>query len=233
MAKQDKSSTPKKPNVFKQLASVYRMTAKSDPKAVWFALLALAIGVGVGILLAVLMSGGNGFTAGVWIFTGSLAGVLAAMVIMSRRAERVAYGQIEGQPGAVGAVLAQVLKRGWSGSEHPVAVNAKTRDLVYRAIGPGGVVLIGEGSRNRIQGLLEDEKRKVARAVPGAPVVFLYVCGDENSTPLHKLGSSLYRLKKAMNRREVSAVAKRLSALGTKLPIPKGIDPNRMRASHR
>jgi hypothetical protein len=64
-------------------------------------------------------------------------------------------------------------------------------------------------------------------------VVFFYVCGDEGSTPLHKLGSSLYRLKKQMNRSEVSAVNKRLGALGTSMPIPKGIDPNRMRASHR
>ena len=233
MAKQEKSKTPKKPNVFKQLFSVYKMTAKSDPNSVWLAVLALAIGVGVGLGIAILISNGNAVTFGVSTFTGSFGGVLAAMIVMSRRAERMAYGQIEGKPGAVGAVLAQVLKRGWSGTEHPVAVNAKTRDLVYRAIGPGGVVLIGEGSRTRIQSLLEDEKRKITRAVPGAPVVFFYVCGDEGSTPLHKLGSSLYRLKKQMNRSEVSAVNKRLGALGTSMPIPKGIDPNRMRASHR
>lgn len=233
MAKQEKTNQPKKPNVFKQLFSVYKVTAKSDPNAVWFAILALLIGVALGLTAAIILSDNNGFTFAIWTFTGSLMGLLSAMIVMSRRAERVAYGQIEGQAGAVGAVLTQVLKRGWSGSEHPVAVNAKTRDLVYRAIGPGGVVLIGEGSRARVSALLEDEKRKINRAVPGAPVIFVFVCGDETSTPLHKLGSSMYRLKKAMNRSEVSAVTKRLAALGTNLPIPKGIDPNRMRASHR
>ena len=233
MAKQDKLKTPKKPGVFKQLAQVYSMTAKSDKNAVWWALLAVSIGVLLGVVAGLTL--GRGQIAGmvVWIIAGTLIGVLTGMIVMSRRAEKVAYSQIEGQQGAVGAVLAQVLKRGWSGTEMPVAVNPRSRDAVYRAIGPGGVVLIGEGHRARVQQMLEDERKRVARAVPGAPIQFFYVTGEEGDVPLAKLGSKLYRLKRVMNRAEISAVTKRLSALSTALPIPKGIDPTRIRAQRR
>jgi uncharacterized membrane protein YeaQ/YmgE (transglycosylase-associated protein family) len=233
MAKQDKEKANKKPGVFKQLSQVYKMTAKGDKNAVWWALLAVAIGVLLGVVAGLTLGLGNPVGMIVWIITGTLLGVLSGMVVMSRRAEKVAYSQIEGQQGAVGAVLAQVLKRGWSGSEMPVAVNPRSRDAVYRAIGPGGVVLIGEGHRARVQQMLDDERKKVSRAVPGAPIEFFYVTGQEGDVPLAKLGSKLYRLKRVMNRSEISAVSKRLSALSSSLPIPKGIDPTRIRSQRR
>jgi F0F1-type ATP synthase assembly protein I len=237
MAKSETKPT-KKPKserggTIRQLISVYKMTVKSDRNAIWYALFALVIGVAVGVIAGLTLGQANPFGMAVWILTGTLLGVLSAMIVMSRRAERVAYSQIEGQAGAVGAVLAQVLKRGWSGSEMPVSVNPRTRDAVYRAIGPGGVVLIGEGAKARVQQMLEDEKKKIVRAVPGAPVVFVLVTGDEGSTALAQLGSKLRKLKRVMNRTEISAVSKRLSALGTNLPIPKGIDPMRIRATRR
>jgi uncharacterized membrane protein YeaQ/YmgE (transglycosylase-associated protein family) len=233
MAKQDKEKANKKPGVFKQLSQVYKMTAKGDKNAVWWALLAVAIGVLLGAIAGLTLGLGNPVGMIVWIITGTLLGVLSGMIVMSRRAEKVAYSQIEGQQGAVGAVLAQVLKRGWSGSEMPVAVNPRSRDAVYRAIGPGGVVLIGEGHRARVQQMLDDERKRVSRAVPGAPIEFFYVTGQEGDVPLAKLGSKLYRLKRVMNRSEISAVSKRLSALSSSLPIPKGIDPTRIRSQRR
>jgi len=154
------------------------------------------------------------------------------LIVMSRKAEQVAYAQIEGQPGAVSAVLRSALKRGWRGSEVPIAVN-RNQDAVYRAIGPAGVVLIGEGVRTRVQPMLEDERRKVQRAVPGVDVKFVWVTRDEEGTRLMKLASTLLKMKRVLNRNEVGAIDKRLSALVTAMPIPKGIDPKRMRAQHR
>jgi hypothetical protein len=228
-----KAKSERRSGTFKQIVSIYKLTAKNDINAVWFALLALVIGVALGVIAGLTLGQGNPFGMAVWIIAGTLIGVLSAMIVMSRRAERVAYSQIEGQAGAVGAVIAQVLKRGWIGSEMPVAVNPRTRDAVYRAIGPGGVVLIGEGSKARVQQMLEDEKKKIVRAVPGAPIQYLYVTGDESSTPLAQLGLKIRKLKRVMTRSEISAVNKRLSALGNALPIPKGIDPMRIRASRR
>lgn len=231
--KANKKPKSERGGTIRQLISVYKLTAKNDINAVWFSLLALVSGIALGVIAGLTLGLGNPVGMTIWIIAGTLIGALSGMIVMSRRAERVAYSQIEGQAGAVGAVLAQVLKRGWSGSEMPVAVNPRTRDAVYRAIGPGGVVLIGEGAKARVQQMLEDERKKITRAVPGAPVQFVLVTGDEGSTPLSQLGSKLRKFKKVMTRSEISAVSKRLSALGTNLPIPKGIDPMRIRASRR
>jgi hypothetical protein len=151
--------------------------------------------------------------------------------VLGRRAEKAAYSQIEGQAGAVGAVLKSSLRRGWTASEMPVAISPKTQDAVYRAVGNGGVVLIGEGPKTRTQKMLEDERRRVIRVLPNVSVNFLHVGPDEDSVPLHKLAGRMARFKRSLNKSEVYAVSARLSSLGkNQLPIPKGIDPSKARA---
>ena len=233
MAKEKTPKANKPDGRFKQLIRVFKLTIQRDRAALWYTLAAFVAPVVAGTLAGVFLSAGNVLTAGVWIFTGVLAGVLVALIVLSRRAERTAYSQIEGQPGAVGAVLKTALKRGWSGSEMPVAMNPRTQEAVYRAVGPAGVILIGEGTRSRVQVLLEDERRKVNRVAQGSPVHFIYVCGDEESTPLAKLSSTMLRFKRKLNKSEVSAVSARLRTVGLKLPIPKGMDPSRARAQRR
>jgi hypothetical protein len=115
----------------------------------------------------------------------------------------------------------------------PVAVDPKSRDAVYRAVGKAGVVLIAEGNSARVRQLIEDEKRKVSRAIPGITIPVIWVNQDPSSTPLHALTKTIYKLKKALNRSEISVVNKRLAGLGLNIPIPKGIDPNRMRPGRR
>jgi F0F1-type ATP synthase assembly protein I len=222
----------KEPGRIAQLLKIYKMTMSADKTAVWWALFALVIGASSGVVLGATL--GSGSTAGliVWIVSGVLLGFLAGLLVMSRKAEAVAYGQIEGQPGAVSAVMRSALKRGWRGSEIPVAVN-RNHDAVYRAIGPSGVVLIGEGVRTRVKIMLEDERRKVQRAVPGVDVRFIWVTQDDEGTRLMKLAPTLFKLKRVLNRAEVSAIDKRLSAIATAIPIPKGIDPKRMRPQRR
>lgn len=222
----------KEPGRVAQLLKIYKMTIAADKTALWWALLAVAAGALVGTVLGATV--GQGTTSGfvVWIVTGALIGILSGLIVMSRKAEQVAYSQIEGQPGAVSAVLRSALKRGWRGSEVPIAVN-RNQDAVYRAIGPAGVVLIGEGVRTRVQPMLEDERRKVQRAIPGVDVKFVWVTQDAEGTRLMKLATTLLKMKRVLNRNEVAAIDKRLSALVTSMPIPKGIDPKRMRPSRR
>jgi hypothetical protein len=208
------------------------MTVKADGSAIWWALLAVAIGVLAGVVLGATV--GHATTTGfvVWIITTTLMGILGGLIVMSRKAEQVAYSQIEGQPGAVSAVLRSALKRGWRGSEVPVSVN-RNQDAVYRAIGPAGVVLIGEGVRTRVQSMLDDERRKVQRSLPGVDVKFVYVTQDADGVKLMKLAPTLLKMKRVLNRNEVAVIDKRLSALTTAMPIPKGIDPRKMRAQRR
>ena len=227
MAKKDK-----KPGRLKQLWQVYKITAKNDSNSVWLALLGFLLAQSAGVLVGFLLGGTLSIV--LWSISGFLSGILIAMVIMSRRAERNAYMQIEGQAGAVGAVLDTQIRRSWRASSTPVAINPRSREAVYRMVGPAGVVLIGEGASARLSQLLTDEARKVQRVAPGVMVHQIRVTVDESGVRLHNLLKTVYKLKKSLRRAEVTAVTNRLEALGgMNLPIPKGIDPLKVRAPKR
>jgi len=208
---------------------VFQMTRRYDSNIVWILVLAFVIPVLISLALALLIPGSNVFTLVLWIVAGVLAGILAMLIILGRRAEKAAYSQIEGQPGAVGAVLRSSLKRGWVGSEMPVAVNGKTQDAVYRAVGRGGVVLISEGPKTRTARMLDEEKRKIVRIGGNVGVTVISVGPDEDAVPLHRLARRLTRIKPTLTKAEVLAVNNRLNSMGTKLPIPKGVDPMKAR----
>ena len=224
------AATPaKEPGRIRQMWDVFQMTRKYDKRALPLMIGGFLLPVVVGVVLALVLSPSL-ISRVLWIVAGVLAGVLLATVILGRRAEGAAYSQINGQPGAVGAVLRSSLKRGWRGSEMPVAVNSKTRDAIYRAVGRGGVVLISEGPKSRTGRMLDEERRKIARTVPNVAVTTLSVGPDADSVPLRKVASALTKIKPSLTKSEVQAVDNRLSSLQAPMPIPKGVDPNRVRA---
>ncbi|MEO0060855.1 MAG: hypothetical protein RL343_473 [Actinomycetota bacterium] len=210
-----------------QMWTVYKMTAQQDKTSTLWAALSFLLVLGAFIAFTTISFPGNVVNLVVFIIMGALFGIIAAMFVMGRKAERAAYNRIAGQMGAVGAVLGNI-RKGWRSAEMPVAVNPRSQDAVYRAIGPAGVVLVGEGARTRVKVLLEDERRKVNRVAPGAPVNFLFVTNDAEATQLADLTKTLYKMKKSLNRAEIGVVAKRLESLGLNIPIPKGIDPSKM-----
>ena len=225
-----KDGKSKEPGRLKQMWQVFQMTRRYDKNATLFILLGFLAPVAVGIILAFILAPDNGLSMGLWITSGVLGGVLLALIILGRRAERAAYSQIEGKPGAVGAVMRGSLGRGWISSEMPVAVNGKTQDAVYRAVGRGGVVLIGEGPKSRLERMLGEEKRKIGRILPNVPVVVFSVGPDTDSLPLHKISRSFRKIKKVLTKAEVATVNNRLQSLaGNQLPIPKGVDPFKVR----
>jgi uncharacterized protein DUF4191 len=209
----DTPSAPKEPGRMKQMWQVFQMTRRYDSNAQWLMLLGFLAPVLVGVALALWLGDGNGFTIALWIVAGVLAGLLLALVILGRRAERAAYSQIDGQPGAVGAVLRSGLRGGWVGNEMPIAVNGKTQDAVYRAVGRGGVVLISEGPVSRTQRMLDDEKRKIARILPNVPVRLISVGHEQGSVELHRLAATMRKTKRTLTKPEVLAVSNRLNSL--------------------
>lgn len=221
----------KEPGRAKQLIDVFHMTRKVDSTLVWWMLLAFLVPLLLGILLAVI--GGSVLGGILWIVLGIVSGFLLALIVMNRRAERAAYARMEGQQGAVGAVLRATLRRGWRGSEIPVAVNPRTRDAVYRAVGRPGVVLIAEGPKGRTQRLLDEERRKVNRVAPNTPVSVLRVGPDDGGIRLGQINRSLGKLKGKLTRAEVLAVSNRLESLAGGVPVPKGIDPTKTRPVRR
>jgi hypothetical protein len=221
----------KEPGRLKQMYQVFQMTRRYDSTAIWWMILAVVAPIAVGLIIGLIFSQDNLFGFILWIVAGVLGGVLLFLIVLGRRAEKAAYSQIEGQPGAVGAVLKSSLRRGWTASEMPVAVSPKTQDAVYRAVGNGGVVLIGEGPRTRTQKMLDEERRRVTRVLPNVDIHFLSVGPDADAVPLHKLAGKMARFKRSLTKAEVYAVSNRLSSLGkNQLPIPKGVDPLKARA---
>jgi hypothetical protein len=166
-----------------------------------------------------------------WI-TGLIIGIplgfLAATFILSRRAEGAAFAQIENQPGASGAALS-TLKRGWITEEQPVAVNPRTQDAVFRAVGRPGVVLVAEGPTHRVRPLIEGERKKLARILPNVTIHVIETGRGEGQVPISQVAKKMNKLGNELTKTEVSAVSKRISSLGGRLPIPKGVDPYKAR----
>ncbi|MFK4482995.1 DUF4191 domain-containing protein [Curtobacterium sp. AB7] len=222
----------KEPGRLKQMFQVFQMTRRADPSSVWWFALAFVGPVVLGIVLALVLPGQNWLAMILWIVAGVLMGVLLFLIVLGRLAERAAYSQIEGQPGAVGAVLSNSLRRQWRSSEMPVAVHGRSQSAVYRAVGRPGVVLITEGQRGNLNRQVEEERRKVQRIVPNVAVHIVHVGDGDEAVTLHKLPRVMNKYKKSLNRNEVLAVANRLDSL-TQSPaaaIPKGMDPMRARA---
>ena len=125
------------------------------------------------------------------------------------------------------------LGRNWQSSDMPVGVNPKTQEAVYRAVGRGGVVIVGEGARGRLTRLVNDERSKVQRVASGVPVTVIYVGHGDDEVPIAKLASTIKGLPKKIDRATMAAVIKRVESVSqslASLPIPKGIDPTKARA---
>lgn len=226
----------KKPGRIAQLRVVLQQSKQLDPRIGWWMALAffatLAVCVGIGWLVN-------------WpiyaFFLGLPLAALAATIVMSRRAERAAYRRLEGQPGASGAALT-ALRGGWFTDTEPVAVDANRvtgvadAAMIFRALGRPGIVLVAEGPAQRATRLLAAERKKVERIAPGVPVTTLRVGEGEGDglVEIRKLTSRVQRMKPVLTKEEVTAVNKRLKALGgVKMPLPHGIDPTKVRPDRR
>ncbi|MDR3201821.1 MAG: DUF4191 domain-containing protein [Bifidobacteriaceae bacterium] len=216
---------------YKQIWQVFQMTRQTEP-LIWLWMLATLVGV-VAVAAAV----------GLWVWPGHVAymsvlgtpvGLLGAMYLLMNRAERAAYAKIEDQEGASQAALGQI-RRGWTFHSEPVAVDPRSRGMVFRGVGRAGVVLVAEGpSPVRVAKLIENEKRKVSRVAPDVPITVFETGKGPDQVPLRKLARKIQRLRPKLSKAEVSVVIGRLRAIGSaSIPIPKGVDPMRARPDRK
>lgn len=219
--------TTKEPGRLKQIGQVFQMTRRSDPMVVWWMVLAAVAVIAVGLLIGLLINN--------WITMLIIAiplALLAAMFVMSRRAEKAAFTQLEGRPGAAGAAMS-VLRRGWILKDEPIAAN-RHQDIVFLAIGRPGVVLVTEGPTNRVRDLVSSERKRIGRVLPNVPIHVINAGSAEGQTSLANVGKEMKKLPKAITKLEVSAVDKRLTTLSmNRMPIPKGVDPTKVRPNRR
>nr|KGA07606.1 MAG: membrane protein [actinobacterium acMicro-1] len=223
----------REPGQLAQLWQVFQVTRKHNPLVTLWTLLCILGPIALAVVGSLIFSAGNIINWIIWVVLGVLVGILLGLIVMGRIAESTAYRQMQGKQGASGAVLSGALRRGWITSDQPIAVNPKTLDAVFRAIGRAGVVLVIEGPTARTQRLSDDERRKCVRLLPNVPVTVLNVGPDASSVPLTQLSKRIKKLPKVLTKAEVSVVSRRMSSLGNDMPIPKGIDPNRIRSMGR
>jgi hypothetical protein len=229
-----RSTAPeKRPGFFSQIRTLFTFTRQAYPWLPYALIGILLAGIGLGVLIGFLIPPVQVWSIIIWGVTGLFAGILGAMITMTRLSTKAMYRKIDGMPGAAGHVLSTGLGRNWQASEMPVGVNPRTQEAVYRAIGRGGVVVIGEGARGRLTRLVNDERSKVQRVASGVPVTVLYIGHGEDEVAIKNLASTIKRLPKKIDRATMAAVIKRVDSVSqslASLPIPKGIDPTRVRA---
>ena len=175
----------------------------------------------VGILLGALF-GRPGYAA----FITFPVALLGAFFYFTRLASSAAYASIEGQPGAGASVLMSI-RKGWTVTP-AVSVN-KAQDMVHRAVGKAGVVLVAEGGFG-VKTLLNDEKKKMERFAPGVPVYELIVGTNEGEVSVIKLQKRMKKFPKKLSTVQLRELRARLKAVGgMNIALPKGPMPKNMR----
>jgi len=201
----------------KQLRIAAGMVRKSNPWALPLVLLtavgAIAIFVIVGLVTGLIF---------LLAPFGVLVGLMGAMILFGRFAQSAQYSAIEGQPGAAAAIL-QSMRGGWTVT--PAVAANRNMDVVHRAVGKPGVVLVGEGSPGRLPSLLAAEKKRISRVAYDVPIYDMQVGNEEGQVPIRRLQRKLMRLPRNLKGQAVAELNFRLKALPGNLQAPKGPMP--------
>ena len=212
-----KKKDSNEPGQLAVIKDAFKLVKKHKPIAfLWSALAFVLVLVG-GIAF------GSSINHPVYLAIVSLPlGILLAFFIFTRQANTAAFSSIENQLGAAGSVI-MAIRSGFTVTP-AVAVN-KNQDMVHRAVGRCGVVLVAEGG-HAVRSMLQDERRKVERFVAGVPVTEVIAGNGPDQVPLRKLQKHLKRLPKKLNKNQLREVRSRTKAIGgMNMPIPKGPIP--------
>lgn len=208
----------------KQLWQAFQMQRKEDKKLlpimIGILLVGILIGVGLGLWL-------RGFWWALGPIFGITVGAMVAMLIFARRVQANVYRQADGNPGAAAWSLQNNLRGKWRIT--PAIAGTAQFDAVHRVVGRPGVILIAEGSPQRVIPLLAQEKKRVSRIVgDSVPIYDIVVGNDEKQTPLRKLNQTLTKLPRNISPTQVETIDSRLKALSGRSPqagLPKGPMP--------
>lgn len=207
----------------RQYVHLYKSTAEIDKKLNLYVALAVLAGVAVAVVFGVLVNAWPALT----VLTALMMALLAANLVLLRRAKQAALTRHAGQAGSASVALQMLNSKKYS---HQAAI-AFTRemDMVHRVVGPPGVVLVGEGQSGRLKPLLAQEQRRHQQVLFGVPVTTM-VLGDGNGqVKLHDLQKAIEKLPKAIQPSQQTAIQQKLRSLDAvrpKAPLPKGPLPN-------
>ena len=205
----------------KQIRMVAGLINQQNRKA-----MPIIIGSAVAIIAVCVLVGLFTGLAAFLIPLGVLLGLLAATILFGRFAQRAQFAMIEGQPGAAAAVL-QGMRGNWTVT--PAVTANRNLDVVHRAVGRAGVVLVGEGAPSRLTGLMAAEKKKTARVAHDVPIFEFQVGNEDGQVPVNRLQRKIMRLPRNLRPAAVSDLNYRLKALQPSMQMPKGPLPKGVR----
>lgn len=218
----------KKRRWYNNIWDAYKMTRAVDPGVTWWLLGAFVVVMGAAVTIGLILHN--------VIYLTTLAlplAVLASLVILVRRTEKAGYANIEGKPGASLSAL-RTIRRGWDFGDDPVAMDPRTQDMIFRGVGRAGVLLVSEGPRNRVNKMIDAERKRITRMLPQVPVSVIQCGNEDGQVSLRKLSRRVQRLKPVLDKKATAEVTKRLRALGgARPPIPKGVDPFKARPDRK
>lgn len=203
---------------YRQIWQTYKVTAEVDKQL--NLLLAgsflgvVALSVVVGIFLPPWW---------IWLLIGVMGGLTAALWVMLDRAKKATFTRYAGQPGSAEVALSMLDKKKWFYT--PVITATRQLDVVHRAVGPGGIVLIGEGAASRVKPLLASETKKHEQVAYGVVVTTIVMGDGEGQVPLAKLADTIKKLPRKLEASQINDLKARLRALDAvrpKVPIPRG-----------
>ena len=201
----------------KQIRMVAKLVNQQNKRA-----LPITFGSAAAIIVILVVVGLLTGEAAFLIPLGVLIGALTAMILFGRFAQQAQYSAIDGQVGAAAAVL-QNMRGDWTVT--PAVAGNRTMDVVHRAVGRPGVVLVGEGVPTRVAGLLAAERKKTERVAHGVPIHEFQVGNGEGQIPVSKLQRKVTTLPRTIRPTAVSDLNYRLKALQPTMQMPKGPIP--------
>jgi len=224
---------------YKTLWQAYTVTARTDKALPWILGSIIVVPLVAGILVGVLSSGIAAKIYGPLI--GIMTGAVVALYVLTKRFEKQMFQQMDGVMGGSLAV-AQSVTRNWQFAEEPIAVDQKTRSVVFQGVGNGGVVLLAEGGKAARRPVTQTIAR-LNKLVPGVPVTPIYVGHGEGEVPLKRLTKEIKAtktkqfgrgLRAGLSGADAETVRARLRAMGgPQMAVPKGIDPTKARADRK
>jgi hypothetical protein len=218
------SSNPADMGRLRQIKRAYQMTHEQDkrlPLYIWGSWTLCFV-----IFLVI------GFVINHPIYMGLLGfmlGMLAAMIILVQRTKKATYKRYAGQAGSAEVALS-MLPKSWVSK--PVIAATRQRDAIHRTLGPGGLVLIGEGEPGRLKPLIASEVKKHERVAYGVPVTTIIMGDKSGQVPLDKLADHIRKLPKKLAPAQITDIKQRLRALDAvrpPVPLPKGPMPTNPR----
>ena len=216
------SDDPKDWGRGRQFLEAFKLTKQYDKKLIPFMLGGFVIVLAIFAVVSI-------FVKPWWIYIifGVLFGLLAAMYILSWRAKGAMFMRYAGQPGAAEVGL-NLLPKTWV--KNPVIAVDRYQNIVHRVVGPGGIVLIGEGQAGRVREMLATEAKRHEAIKYNVPVTTIVMGEADNQVPLPKLAKYIKKLPKVISSTQVTEITARLKALDgarPRMPIPKGPMPTR------